>query len=378
MKKLFLKQKKVYNSRVFPAFMMVVVLCITGCPKTQFPPIQQPFPEIPDLDTARVSALVTERAETFHSLRGEGKIAIKNWEEHYKFSEAFVLETPERFRLETLGFLDQPVVFFTSDDRLLSLYSKKHNTFYHGVASQENLFRLSGINLSVDDMIRVLTGNPPQLAPINVEWGIAFPELQQFYLERISIDNNTLQRILFDTQLRNIIGVEEYRLTDGELTLRVVFHDYRAETGSYPIPAEIQIERPFDKVRVDITYHSFVVNQGIEQDLFKFTPPSNAKKVFIDNQFSEEELQRLAPFEEFRVKEKASFKLTKQSLKRLKEEELPDNILKDLEQLVDRGFEEENQFLNAVEKQIGKEQTVRYKELILKYAKERIEPDNPS
>ena len=91
----------------------------------------------------------------------------------------------------------------------------------------------------------------------------------------------------------------------GELTLRVTFSDFRAEAGSYPLPALIQIERPLDKVRVDIKYKSFVMNQPIEQDLFHFTPPANAKVFFIDDRFSGEELERLATFEEFRVEKES-------------------------------------------------------------------------
>ena len=64
----------------------------------------------------------------------------------------------------------------------------------------------------------------------------------------------------------------------------------------------------------------------------------------------------------------ASFKLTKQSFDNLRNESIPDNILENLEPLKDREFTSEDEFLNAVEKQIGKEQTVRYKELILKHA----------
>lgn len=284
---------------------VAALLLLTGCPKTQLPEIMQPFPPMSDLNTEKVSKLIDQRAQQFQSLWGEGKVAIQNWEETYKFSEVFVLESPAHFRLETLGFLDQPVIFLTSDENMLSLYSKKHNTNYRGVASQKNLFKLSGINLPVEDMILVLSGNPPRLPQISSEWGIELPESQQFYLERISLQKNTIQRLLFDTTFRAVVGIEEYMLTNGELTLRVVFSDYRAEAGDYPLPAFIQIERPLDKVRVDIKYKYFAVNQPIDQELFRFTPPVNAKVFFIDDRFSNEEFERLAPFEEFRVEKES-------------------------------------------------------------------------
>lgn len=67
-----------------------------------------------------------------------------------------------------------------------------------------------------------------------------------------------------------------------------------------------------------------------------------------------------------------SFNLTKQSLEDLREdlrkENIPDNILKDLKPLIDQEIKSENTFLEAVEKQVGADKTVRYKKLILKHA----------
>jgi hypothetical protein len=66
----------------------------------------------------------------------------------------------------------------------------------------------------------------------------------------------------------------------------------------------------------------------------------------------------------------SEFKLTEQGLKNLKKEGLPNNILKDLELLKNRKFPTESEFKEAVEKQIGIEQTIRYKDRILKRAKD--------
>ena len=63
-----------------------------------------------------------------------------------------------------------------------------------------------------------------------------------------------------------------------------------------------------------------------------------------------------------------SFKLTKQSLKNLGTEGLPDDVLKQLESLDSQEITDKELFLGAVEKQIGKDQTAQYAERILKYA----------
>lgn len=61
------------------------------------------------------------------------------------------------------------------------------------------------------------------------------------------------------------------------------------------------------------------------------------------------------------------FELTKYSFDQLKDENIPDNILESLRYIENQKFSCERRFLNAIEKQLGKEQTVQYKNLILKY-----------
>lgn len=278
------------------------LIVLTGCPaKPTLAPIYPPQPEFP-LTTESVSQLITERMTAFENLVGAGKVSINTWEEKYKFSETFVLQKPGKFRLETLGFLDQPAIFLTSNESMLSLYSKKQNILYKGVASQENLFRLSGINLKVEDAILVLSGNPTRIFSTNIEWGMPLPAQQQYYLERISLLQETVQRIWFDAERYVISYFEEAMLTNGEVILKVQFNDYRAELGNYPVPAEIQIERPFDNTRVRIEYKFFDVNQPIDQELFVFSPPADAKIHNIDDQ-TLEEIERLAPYKDFRTEE---------------------------------------------------------------------------
>lgn len=65
------------------------------------------------------------------------------------------------------------------------------------------------------------------------------------------------------------------------------------------------------------------------------------------------------------------FKFTKNSIKGLRNEGLPEKIIKELKLLKYYEFFTENEFLEAVEKHIGKKQIFRYKTLILKHAIEK-------
>ena len=296
MKKIFKGMRDVR----YVALLSFAVLFSAGC-AGKLPDMLKPVgAEFATMTTEEVSQAIGRRAETFRTLSGIGKVRIQNWDERYKFTQVFVFEKPSRFRLETLGFLDQPAVFFTSDEQMLSLYSKKMNAEYRGVASRENLFKLSGINLSVEDFLLVLSGNPPQIPDVTSEWGVAIQEGRYHYLERISFQKNLAQRIWYDTQYRTVSQVQEFMLTNGIMTLNVRYDDYRGEQGGYPLPAKIDIERPLDKVRVSIAFREIEVNQDIAPGMFAFTPPENATIYHIE---SDQELGRLDWAGEFRVQE---------------------------------------------------------------------------
>jgi outer membrane lipoprotein-sorting protein len=289
----------------FSLFLLGLSMLLTvGCPQ-QGPPLENPIPIgegiATRVTTVEVLQQIEQRQNQFESLSGWGKIGIQNWEERYRFNQAFVLQKPGSFRLETLGALDQPAVFLTSNEMILSFYTKKENKFYTGVASQENLFKLSSLNFSVADTIRVLSGNPPRLSQVNSEWGMPLNE-ETYYIERTSIQDEIMQRIWFDTTTMTISKVQEYMLRNGILFVDIDFKEYRDTQGGYPVPAKILIDRPFDKTRVEVKYTSMLTNQPIDQTLFTFTPPADAKQYVIDT-FNQEEFEQLTPYEQFRVNE---------------------------------------------------------------------------
>jgi len=63
-----------------------------------------------------------------------------------------------------------------------------------------------------------------------------------------------------------------------------------------------------------------------------------------------------------------SFILTKQSLKYLRYDELPENVVKALKPLKYQGFDRKSEFLEAVENYIGRDQTICYQRQIVKHA----------
>ncbi|MCP4395900.1 MAG: hypothetical protein GY801_01120 [bacterium] len=74
------------------------------------------------------------------------------------------------------------------------------------------------------------------------------------------------------------------------------------------------------------------------------------------------------------LEKREKFTLTRRSLKHLKDNKIPENILDDLNSLRWRGFSQETKFLETVKNRIGKTQLDKYQKQILKYAQKNSAP----
>ena len=66
------------------------------------------------------------------------------------------------------------------------------------------------------------------------------------------------------------------------------------------------------------------------------------------------------------------FKLTKQSFKDLKTNDIPESIVKDLATLKNQAFQTKEEFLDAVRRNINTEQSKMYEILVLEYARTQL------
>ena len=282
-----------------PCYLLLVscfLLLIEGCAK-KLPPPLTPLSTPAKLSTGELYQLMEQRMAGFQNFRGIAKIRLVSENKKYRFTEVIVLEKPNLFRLETLGFLNQPALFIVSNGKSLSLYSKRDNQYYSGTASQANLFKLTGLNLAVEDVVRILSGNPPRLEKISSKQSRYFPDQKVYQLELISIRSQIRQLISLDATTNTFSQMESYRLPDGILLLKVIWEDYRSADG-YPVPGKVTIDKPLDKTRIELTYQSFEVNQSLDGDLFYLKPPENVTVRLLDSP-AEEPLEHLAPFKEF-------------------------------------------------------------------------------
>lgn len=163
-----------------------------------------------------------------------------------------------------------------------------------------------------------------------------------------------------------------------------------SDQGHITLSYDIRIKE-LTWLRSDFFFEIQIVGDGLEincmlaQPLYPSLPVLAAKIQFIgcDNSVRvlyPDRIKSAFPPENSHVEfmtfvENKSFKLTDQFFSALEGKKIPDDILSKLKQLKQE-FANEKEFLNALEERIGPEQTVRYKELILKHA-ENKDADRP-
>jgi len=119
--------------------------------------------------------------------------------------------------------------------------------------------------------------------------------------------------------------------------------------------------------RHDLNY----IHKEIEKNVSQKSQVSQFlhSQVYDYNLFSTRADHFFSPFLFFESKE-ASFKITKQSLDNIKSEGVPGDVIKALKNIESQEVIGEEKFLGLLKTTIGKEQTVRYRSIILKHGKE--------
>ncbi len=112
-----------------------------------------------------------------------------------------------------------------------------------------------------------------------------------------------------------------------------------------------------------------VLNDEINRLKGEQGKPEIKANVRKDGNISSEQERRSAEQLDNKQLNKEGFKLDKGSLEKLKEQQLPVELLDQLESLNSKKYSSEKEFLNALESVIGKDLTEKHRSLLVKYAR---------
>ena len=222
-----------------------------------------------------ISQLLKKR-NFFHNSRSRAAITINRQGEKQTFGANIVLDTSSRFRIEGLGFLNTPFFFLIADGKWIWFYIPDEHKIVKGEYTHNALFRLTGIQSRVEDLIALFSGNLPyslssaKLKNISVKNNQQIIELQS--------EQKELYRLWIHSKKRALIKLEVYGANRKPL-LRASFKDYKT-IDDYNWPYWIECNFLPSKILLRIKYKQIFVNPGVTKTDFLLQYP---KTTIIEN-----------------------------------------------------------------------------------------------
>ncbi len=118
-------------------------------------------PETPLPDVEAVVALLRGRQNSVRSFAGRGSLQVKSPGSDYHLDMTVVAVRPDRLRLQAFDFMGRPVMLLTTDGDRLGFLDYRDEKMYQGAATPENFRRFLPLELSVPDVITLLSGGAP-------------------------------------------------------------------------------------------------------------------------------------------------------------------------------------------------------------------------
>jgi len=215
-----------------------------------------------------VSQLLKKR-DIFRDIRGRVAISVIRPGGKRTFSANVILDSYSRFRIEGLGFLNIPYFFLVADGKWIQFYVPDEHKILKGEYSEDNLFRLTGIKSTVENLVALFSGNLP--------YTLSSPRLKfissngkQQVIELRS-DQKELYRLWIDYQQRAMVKMEVYG-ADQKLLLQAWFDDYET-IDDYTWPKKIECNFTSSQILLKIKYKQLFVNSGVTEKDFLLQYP---------------------------------------------------------------------------------------------------------
>ena len=143
------------NSRILCVIFALLLSGCAGAAATR--PAALPLPGSPEAYLSDVM----KSASSVSDVSGMVRLSITEGGKTSHSRNVFFVQQPLRLRIETLGFLSRPALFFTADETRIQLYDIQSNALFTGGTSPENFARLIGIPLDLREIVESFFGRPP-------------------------------------------------------------------------------------------------------------------------------------------------------------------------------------------------------------------------
>lgn len=243
-----------------------VAVLLAGCAVQEPAPTPAPAPR-PE-PNPRLPVLLSERSDSFRSLRSLARIRYQAGDRKGGFDAAVLVRRPHRLRLEAFSLVGAALIL-TADDGMVTGFLPSEARYYRARTSRRNLFRATQLLLELDEMVALMLGLPPVDA--KAAWDIGARVLR-----RVRADGTT-DILTFDAD--GAAPIRWQRLSpSGKPWYIATFEDF-SDTPMGRFPLSIRLETPPLKRSYEIRYDSPELNVTLPESHFVQELPEGVVRI---------------------------------------------------------------------------------------------------
>ncbi len=219
-----------------------------------------------------------ERSKKTRDLRGVANLHIVSAKGSQRVKEVIAINGDSHIRLESLNIMGSPSLIMVSDGSIVTAYNVHENKFYRGMASPEIIARMTGIYLSPNDIINLITERH-FAGYLNIE-NSGYEKGDGIYILKTRSGEGFYDEIQIEPFDLSPKTVKRYD-SNGKVMRFITFSNYR-KIGDYLFPFKINILLPSQKISMTIEYTDVELNAGVEESLFELVIPDDAEAVNLN------------------------------------------------------------------------------------------------
>jgi outer membrane lipoprotein-sorting protein len=239
-------------------------------------------PQLAPLPKAQVALeRLRLRANQLRGLQSMGRVTYFGEKGRLRLKTVILAQRPDKFRIETLSPLEQPLQVMVSDGTRLSLLAD--GQFYEGESTAQNVARILPVPLSPSDLVDALLSGVPMDPRFQAE-GIEWLENSDA-LQRLTLVSDASGQIILDFDVQTMTVRRLLLPARGphpEVLIRFErFEDLPGPAG-LALARRIKLKLSNASDEVTLKLKDVATNVGIRPHLFVISPPSGLTPIKLD------------------------------------------------------------------------------------------------
>lgn len=236
----------------------------------------------PDLsaDPAALLAQVEQTQARVERVTGEARVKVQSPAGGGTVTQLITAERPDRLRLVTLDFFGNPAAVLVADGGRFALLDLREGVFLRGAASPRNLARLLPLAIPAPELVQLLCGAAPVVAPRAV--AVAAGD----GVARLTLEGDGLRQRL-DVGAGAAVHGSVVTTTSANPLPRDAYDlafDRFDDLAGRPFPRRVRLEAPSAKVRLELSWKEIEANGVLPEGSFGLAPPPGVRIVELDGE----------------------------------------------------------------------------------------------